>query len=68
VTVSPCVPLWCKSNDAFLEGASHPYLVSGGWWRAEVHREYAFAQTLRGDILWVFYDRRRRRWHQGRVG
>jgi len=45
-----------------------PYLVSGGWWRAEVHREYAFARTLRGDILWVFYDRRRRRWYeQGRV-
>jgi len=45
-----------------------PYILSGGWWQAEVHREYAFARTLRGDILWVFYDRRRRRWYeQGRV-
>ena len=45
-----------------------PYVVSGGWWQAEVHREYAFARTLRGDVLWVFYDRRRRRWfEQGRV-
>ncbi|PIE18906.1 MAG: DNA repair nucleotidyltransferase [Proteobacteria bacterium] len=46
-----------------------PFVVSGGWWgRAEVHREYAFARTLRGDILWIFYDRKRRRWYeQGRV-
>lgn len=45
-----------------------PYVVSGGWWHAEVHREYLFARTLRGDILWVFYDKRRRRWFlQGRV-
>lgn len=45
-----------------------PFIISGGWWQAEVHREYAFAQTQRGDILWVFYDRRRRRWFlQGRV-
>lgn len=45
-----------------------PYILSGGWWQAEVHREYAFARTLRGDVLWVFYDRRRRRWYeQGRV-
>ncbi len=45
-----------------------PYIVSGGWWQREVHREYAFAETQRGDLLWVYYDRRRRRWfEQGRV-
>lgn len=45
-----------------------PYIVSGGWWAGDVHREYHFAETRRGDLLWVFYDRRRRRWfHQGRV-
>ena len=39
-----------------------PYLVSGGWWAREVRREYHFLETQRGDVLWVFYDRRRRRW------
>ncbi|ACY15707.1 DNA repair nucleotidyltransferase/DNA polymerase-like protein [Haliangium ochraceum] len=45
-----------------------PYVISGGWWAGEVHREYHYAETRRGDLLWVFYDRRRRRWfHHGRV-
>ena len=57
---------------------SGPYLVSGGWWgatqagqhtRHEVSRDYAFAETRRGDLLWIFYDRRRRRWfEEGGVG
>jgi len=44
-------------------------VVSGGWWNGNgVHREYHFAETGRGDLLWVFYDRPRRRWFlQGRV-
>jgi protein ImuB len=45
-----------------------PYVVSGGWWQRRVHREYHFAETQRGELLWVFYDRPRRRWYlQGRV-
>jgi protein ImuB len=45
-----------------------PYVVSGGWWVRPVHREYHFAETQRGDLLWVYYDRERRRWFlQGRV-
>ncbi len=57
---------------------SGPYLVSGGWWgatqagqhtRHEVSRDYAFAETRRGDLLWIYYDRRRRRWfEEGGVG
>ncbi len=40
-----------------------PYVVSGGWWaQHEVHREYHFAELRRGDCLWVYYDRHRRRW------
>ncbi len=47
-----------------------PYVVSGGWWgNAEgigVQREYHFAETRRGDCLWIYYDRVRRRWfHHG---
>ncbi len=45
-----------------------PYVVSGGWWNRTVHREYHFAETRRGELLWVYYDRPRRRWYlHGRV-
>ncbi|HVK82772.1 MAG TPA: DNA polymerase Y family protein [Kofleriaceae bacterium] len=51
-----------------------PYIVSGGWWTPSaatvgtVHREYHFAELDRGDCLWVYYDRNRRRWFcQGAV-
>jgi protein ImuB len=58
-------------NDGWmLSGLAHgsvvrivgPYVISGGWWANEVHREYHFAETKRGDCLWVYYDRGRRRW------
>ncbi len=39
-----------------------PYIVSGGWWHSNVHREYYFVETCRGRILWIYYDRMRRRW------
>ncbi|NEV62220.1 Y-family DNA polymerase [Thiorhodococcus minor] len=41
---------------------SGPYVVAGGWWIRQVHREYHFAETQKGELLWVFYDRVRRRW------
>ena len=45
-----------------------PYIVSGGWWRRRIYREYHFAETQQGEILWVYYDRVRRRWFiQGRL-
>jgi protein ImuB len=28
----------------------------------EVHREYYFAETRHGELLWVFYDPDRQRW------
>jgi protein ImuB len=39
-----------------------PYVFSGGWWNKEIRRDYYFAETRRGAIAWVFYDRVRRRW------
>ena len=53
-----------------LRGAQHghvvqchgPYVVSGGWWRALVHREYYFARTRDDAWSWIYYDRRRRMW------
>jgi len=45
-----------------------PHIVSGAWWRRGIHREYHFAETEKGDLLWVFYDKVRRRWFlQGRI-
>lgn len=58
-----------------LVEVSAPSIVSGGWWggaggaRHEVHREYFYAETRRGDLVWIYYDRRRRRWlEEGEVG
>ena len=39
-----------------------PFRVSGGWWVRTVERDYFYAETQRGEVLWVFYDRPRRRW------
>lgn len=45
-----------------------PFPLSGGWWRAEVARDYYFAELASGEELWIYYDRRRRRWFaQGSV-
>ena len=51
-----------------VEHLAGPYPISGGWWRSAVHREYYFARMRNGDLLWIYYDRPRRRWcWQGRV-
>lgn len=45
-----------------------PFVISGGWWRGFLQREYGFVETQRGEMLWVYYDCRRRRWFlQGAV-
>ncbi|MCA9772546.1 MAG: DNA polymerase Y family protein [Myxococcales bacterium] len=45
-----------------------PHVLSGGWWVREVERHYHFVETARGDLLWIYDDRRRRRWFlQGEV-
>lgn len=51
-----------------IDKLTGPYIFSGGWWNREIHREYYFAETRRGDLLWLYYDRVRRRWFlQGSV-
>ena len=55
-------------DDPPVEAVLGPYVVSGGWWHRDVHREYHFIRNLKGEWLWVYYDRLRRRWFlQGRV-
>jgi protein ImuB len=39
-----------------------PFLINGGWWLTEVQREYQFLMTRRGELFWVYHDKRRRRW------
>lgn len=76
--LQPSEPLACRRGPgktwAVLgaQPAAGPYILSGGWWRGaratEVHREYYFARTRPGELLWLYYDRPRNRWLlQGRV-
>ena len=45
-----------------VDKLSGPHVFSGGWWNREIQRDYYFAETRRGAIAWVYYDRVRRRW------
>ena len=45
-----------------VDKLSGPYVFSGGWWNKEIQRDYYYAETRRGAIAWVYYDRVRRRW------
>jgi len=39
-----------------------PERLSGEWWEDHFRREYYRVSTTKGDLLWVFYDPRRRGW------
>ena len=43
-------------------GLVGPYRVSGGWWVREIARDYYYARTPRGALLWVFFDVPRGGW------
>lgn len=50
------------ARDQAIEHMYGPYRVSGGWWKRLVERDYYYAETDHGDLLWLFYDRPRKRW------
>jgi protein ImuB len=51
-----------------IDKLTGPYVFSGGWWNREIQRDYYYAETRHGDLLWLYYDRVRRRWFwQGAV-
>lgn len=55
---------WWLGDPAGADGSE----VHRGGAPGEVHREYAFVETRRGDLLWIYHDRRRRRWfEEGRI-
>jgi protein ImuB len=53
-------PRELRPEESELEAG--PFVVSGGWWVREVHREYYFLEKHTGEIWWVYYDRKRKRW------
>ncbi len=42
-----------------------PHRICSGWWAAPgaVERDYYFVETQKGKLLWLYYDRPRRRWY-----
>lgn len=54
--------------DPPLVALTGPYRLQGGWWERESVRDYFFAERADGALLWLFRDRRARRWFlHGRV-
>jgi protein ImuB len=49
-------------SEGRVERLDGPHRISGGWWQSELERDYYFAETSLGELLWIFYDRKRRRW------
>lgn len=43
--------------------AHGPFRLRHGWWQELIERDYFFVETDRGALLWVFHDRRARRWY-----
>lgn len=66
----PPQPRHVRDDGWLVRGLTHgsalrsfgPFVLSGGWWAREVHREYQFTELQGGDLLWIYYDRVRRRW------
>ncbi len=54
--------LICGLSGGRVERLDGPYRLSGGWWESELVRDYYFAETSLGELLWIFFDRKRRRW------
>ncbi len=52
----------CLADAGPIADRVGPYVISGGWWVHPIHRDYYFARARRGDLLWIYYDRQRRRW------
>ncbi|MCH7549955.1 MAG: hypothetical protein IH969_10550 [Candidatus Krumholzibacteriota bacterium] len=49
-------------DDGSIRETYGPYVVSGGWWARDVHREYYFVHATNGRCLWLYYDRHRTCW------
>ena len=45
-----------------IERIHGPYRIEGGWWAREVSRDYYYAETARGTVLFLYRDARRAKW------
>ncbi len=60
--------LLTRSGRGSVVETAGPFVVRGGWWARELHREYHYLTTRSGEIAVAYRDRRRKRWViQGRV-
>ena len=41
-----------------------PYPFSSRWWCEEQRRDYFFAETSNGEVLWLYFDRLDKQWLQ----
>lgn len=41
-----------------------PYPLSSRWWSEEQRRDYFYAETSNGEILWLYFDRLGKQWLQ----
>jgi len=55
---TPLPPLLRRS----IVSSEGPHTISSGWWLNSVHRSYFFQKTDQGQILWTFYDHKKKRW------
>jgi len=53
---------WLGPGHGALRELQGPWRVSGGWWECTVERDYYYAETESGELLWLYYDRPRRKW------
>jgi protein ImuB len=53
---------WLGRHGA-VETLRGPDRVSGGWWNRAHDRDYFFAETRTGEILWLFLERAERAWY-----
>ena len=49
-------------SDGPVDEVVGPHIVSGGWWLRDIHRTYHYVRTRSGRWLWIYLDRKRRRW------
>jgi protein ImuB len=54
---------WVIEPHGCVTALHGPFRVSGGWWVRTVERDYYYAETQSLAILWIYYDRPRRRWY-----
>ena len=62
VVLLVAVGVAARFSDGPVEEVIGPHIVSGGWWTRETTRAYHYVRTRSGRWLWIYNDRRRRRW------